>query len=173
MRSGSIVRARRIKDKLCLQHALNLMEIMLNKLTNTTPYSSVCVSVVDASFRWKQRTHLKREISEDITQFLETSGREAGRCVAGTVFGQVMKNSVLQRRGLRWRPRCYRTRVDESRWDEMGRYPKVLKWGASSFQLTNDISWHRPLRALVSISPFQVRIEMRRHQARGGQGACH
>ena len=49
----------------------------------------------------------------------------------------------------------------------MGRHSTFLIWTASSFQLTCDISWYRALRALISVWPFQVRIEMRRYQARG------
>ncbi len=51
-------------------------------------------------------------------------------------------------------------------WNDMGRHPKFLTPGASSFQLVHDISWHRALRALIGVWPFQVTIEMR-HQARG------
>ncbi len=69
---------------------------------------------------------------------------------------------------MRWRRQCecgVKNRW-QARWNEMGRHPKFLTQGTSSLQFTSDIHEHRALRALVSIRPFQVRIKMRRHQAR-------
>ncbi len=54
--------------------------------------------------------------------------------------------------------------VGGARWEI--RKPGGTKLGDTP-RLTCDISWHRPLEALMSIWPFHVRIKMRRHQARG------
>ncbi len=64
-----------------------------------------------------------------------------------------------------WSHRSRQT-LTAHRCNDMGRHINFLTRGASSFQLTCDVSWHMSLRALMSIWPIQARIKMRRHQAR-------